>query len=563
MKKTAAVVLGAALALGGSAPAQAASQVDISGFLRHFYITDHNYWRNYDGLKEVDSYFITRMDVNVVFRPTDEISVHWRLRAPDMYRWGSGRSEAQTKFIYGQVVQDWGMVRIGMLDAPDQMGLTSLGYIPVSVDFWMTRLGPFDSSTDRQSLWYQKNWDNGFGLTAYYTMLNSQPDETPASANPTKWDSDGSNHRFIAEPRYKWDGGGLALGLAYNLNHHQRFTNAKTDADKNYLANKSGKIWSLNPAFRQTWGDFSLNFEGKAAWGKQYRKEWFRVPGGFEERPNGKDDSATGLALYLNGDYNYGPGNAILSGWWVAGNDIVKGGLQDPTRYNGQKNRALVDMNDNFYPFVVAYASENRFGGRDGRFSAHADRGGNAIWWGNTGIVRQINGRYEDTALKAHNLPHSVQTAAHDNDKANHWGISLHGNHTFSSEISLSYALGYMGLVNPNYSVGTYFTSGGKEYLGNAGETKDGRWTSHRTQSKDLGWEIDLGLRIKLLDNLTFATTFGYMWNGDAYKSLAGFKAIQSPLGAAAHPTNDKDYAAVWRKPGDTYTWINTLNFDF
>lgn len=559
MNKTAALFLGTALALGSSAPAQAASQVDISGFFRNFYMTDHNYLRDYNGLNDSDSYFITRMDVNVVFRPTDEISVHWRLRAPDMYRWGSGKSEAQTKFIYGQIVQDWGMVRVGMLDAPDQMGLTSLGYIPVSVDFWMTRLGPFDSSTDRQSIWYQKNWDNGFGLTAYYTMLGCQPDANPDSPNPTKWDSDGSNHRFIVEPRYKWEGGGAALGLAYNLNHQQKYTNAVNDTARNYLANQSGKIWSVNPALRLSWGDFSLNFEGKAAWGKKYRREWFRTPQGFDERPDGKNDTATGLALYLNGDYNYGRGNVILSGWWVDGNDIVKGGAEDPTRYNGQKNRALVDMNDNFYPFVVAYASENRFGGRDGRYSAHADRGGNAIWWANTGIVNQINSLYNNQAVGEHNLPRSVQTAAHRNDKANHWGVSLHGNHTFTKEISLSYALGYLGLVNPNYSVGTYFTTDGSQYLGG---TKGGQWTSHQTQSKDLGWEADLGLRIKLLDNLTFATTFGYMFNGDAYKSLAGFKAIPSRINGA-DPSNNLDYAAVWRKPGDTYTWINTLNFDF
>lgn len=71
-----------------------------------------------------------------------------------------------------------------------------------------------------------------------------------------------------------------------------------------------------------------------------------------------------------------------------------------------------------------------------------------------------------------------------------------------------------------------------------------------------------MGLRIKLLDNLTFATTFGYMFNGDAYKSLAGFKALPTQT-SGAHISNDQDYAAVWRKPGDTYTWINPLNFDF
>ena len=351
------------------------------------------------------------------------------------------------------------------------------------------------------------------------------------------------------------------MGLAYNLDHQQKYTNAYNDMARNYLANQSGKIWSLNPAIHLNWGGFSLNFEGKAAWGKKYMTEWLQTPTGFYERPGGKNDSATGLAFYLNGDYNYGPGNVILSGWWVAGNDIVKDGVKDPTRYNRQKNRALVDMNDNFYPFVVAYAAENRDGGRDGRYSGQAINGGNAIWWANTGMVAQMTNFYNSHTNEVLHLPNSIQTAAHSNGQANHWAVSIHGNHSFTQEISLSYAFGYLGLVNPSYSVGTYFVSDGSQQLAPT-DIKGGSWISHRTQSKDLGWEVDLGLRVQLLDNLSFATTFGYMFNGDAYKSLTGFKALPTRT-AGAHATNDQDYEAIWRKPGDTYTWINTLNFDF
>ena len=180
MKNTLSIVLGIALALGVAAPARTASQVDISGYSRSFYMTDHNCSRNYNGSNGADSYFITRLDVDVVFRPADEIGIYWRLRAPDLHRWGGGQSEAKTKFIYGKVEQEWGAVCVGRLDAPDQLGLASLGYIPASADFGMTRLGPFDSSDDQDSLWYHKTWNNGFGLTAYYTLMAAQPD----AANP-------------------------------------------------------------------------------------------------------------------------------------------------------------------------------------------------------------------------------------------------------------------------------------------------------------------------------------------------------------------------------------------
>ncbi|UQZ88121.1 hypothetical protein C4J81_02395 [Deltaproteobacteria bacterium Smac51] len=543
-------------------PARAASLVDFSGYIRNFFITDYNYPRNYDSSKASDTYFVTRFNLNMVFTPTDEISVHWRFRAPNMHRWGSESSAFENKFFYGQIKQDWGTIRVGRIDAPDQLGLASLGYLPSSVDFNMTRLGPFDSSTDRDSIWYKKDWENGFGLTAYYTVMSSQPQAAPDSPFPAKWDSDGTYHRFIVEPRYQWEGGGVALGLAYDLNHLQKHTNAYDDAARNYLANQSGKIWSLNPALRLTRGDFSFNFEGKFAWGKQYRPEWLQVSNSFYGKPDGKGDRATGLAFYLNGDYNYGRGNVIISGWWVDGNDIVKRGVEDPTRYNSQKNHALVDMNDNFYPFVVAFASENRFGGRDGVYSGNVNMGGNAIWWANTGMVAQMTKFYNSYTNTLLHLPNSVQTPAHNNDKANHWAIAIHGNHSLTSEIAFSYAVGYMRLVNPNYSVGTHFTSDGSQQS-IPHDIKGGQWTKHHTQSKDLGWEIDLGLRLRLLDNLTFATTFGYMFNGDAFKTLESYKAVPASVGNAADPTNDKDYVAVWRKPSNTYSWINTLNFDF
>lgn len=563
MNKVLVLLFGAAIGLAEAAPALAESQVDISGFMRTTYNLDHNYMRDYDKFRDSDSYFINRLDLYLVFRPTDEVSVHWRVRAPEMQRWGNQGDEiikANTKYVYGQITKDWGTVRVGRLDAPDQLGLTSLGYLPVSVDFWLTRLGPFDSSTDRDALWYNKSWDNGFGFTGYYTILNSQR-ENLNDPRPAHWDSDGNNHRFVIEPTYKWDNGGVALGAAYSIDHLQKRTH-QTGTDRNYLANGgSPKMWSLSPALRLVWGGMSLNFEGQGAWGKKYRSRFLETAQGFSADPNGREDTATGMAFYINGDYKYNSGSVALGTWWANGNDIVSGGLENPTKYNGQKNRAMVDMNDNFYPFVVAYAAENRFAGRDGRFSGQTNMGGNGIWWANTQAVTNLKAAYNDFAIGRQGLPASIQTAAHANDKANNWGVSLNGNHFFNKEISMSYALGYMGLVNPNYSVGQRFVSDGSIY--NVGDpTRGGQWVSHRTQSKDLGWEVDLGLKFQLLDNLSFSTTFGYMFNGDAYQTLAGYRAVGTST-PGADQTNNQDFVAVWRKPGDTYSWVSALNFNF
>ena len=72
-------------------------------------------------------------------------------------------------------------------------------------------------------------------------------------------------------------------------------------------------------------------------------------------------------------------------------------------------------------------------------------------------------------------------------------------------------------------------------------------------QDKDLGFEVDLSLSFQLLDNLQFISSFGYMFNGDAYKSLRGYQ-FNDVTG---------DIRAVWDDPDDSYVWYNTITFSF
>ena len=112
------MALGAMMVAGSAAPAAAASQVDFSGYYRAYFMNDYNL--NYgDEDKRNDSFFVNQLNLDFVFRPTDELAVFWELRAPDHQYWGAptwgNQSAVTTRFIYGEIKQDWGTIDIGRL----------------------------------------------------------------------------------------------------------------------------------------------------------------------------------------------------------------------------------------------------------------------------------------------------------------------------------------------------------------------------------------------------------------------------------------------------------------
>jgi len=79
-----------------------------------------------------------------------------------------------------------------------------------------------------------------------------------------------------------------------------------------------------------------------------------------------------------------------------------------------------------------------------------------------------------------------------------------------------------------------------------------------------MGVEIDLGFTFKLLDNLDFGTSFGYMWNGGAYKRLKGYRAtVYATNKGSITPGDTVSFEAIWEDPKDSYVWYNTLTFAF
>jgi len=445
MKKALAMGLGALLLVGSAAPAFAASQIDFSGFYRTVFA---NEWNKNDDMGS-NSEFRDRLQLNFGFHPTDEISVFWTVRSPRGHTWGTNaasdneRAALTNVHYYGQIKQDWGTLLIGRLAADySYYGLGSLGWNPGGVDGVVTEWGVFDLDGEFDGITYINRWDNGFQLVGQFLRLEAAgPVNDPAGYDAQTADL------YILQPSYHWDEGGASLGLLYLRD--------KTGyVDTNYARGGLGlgpnepalTAYFLNPAFAHSFGDFSLHFEGMFGWAKA-------EIGGDDVKPKG-------YGLYLDGNYNYGPGNVTLAGWWTSGSD-GDGNDEDP------KN--LVDMGLNalggngFRPLVVAY----------GDFNPNN-------MWNPSGSSDNVN---------AIMLANELSGGPDNVGSANHWGIALAGSHAFTDDLALNYAAGYLALNK----------------------------TAATANGKTIGTELDLGIAVNLLDNLEFRSTAGYLIVGNAF----------------------------------------------
>ncbi len=583
---------------GSAAPAAAASHIDFSGYYRAYFSNDVNINKRDGDTAYTDSYFGHRLNIDMTFTPTDEIQVFWRLRAPSWARWGNGAGRLgnlQTAFIYGQIKQDWGTVLVGKLnDGLDSYGLGSLGYAAAYDPMW-TYVSPFDGGGNIDAVRYFNKWDNGFGIMGQYAKIAD--DGVNLSTGGTDYSnqgwSDGSWDRYQLEATYEWDGGGAAFGVEYDRNA------AFEGADTRGIGIRHTDAWYINPAIMQSWGDFSVHLEGQYGWGKAYT-----VGNG-----SGK---ANGWGLYADADYNYGPGNVTLSGWYTSGDDYDD---------NGDTRDGLVEINrGNFYPLIVAYNATASGWGRNTENAATAANaafnlyvaegyapklGAGGFGFGNvayTGVgitpsatadndfstwlssgslwAGRVNNQIAGTGI-APSLENFQELAFMDRTRgitfvdqewtgsgfnfgeSNHWALMLGGNHAFTDDISMHYGIGYLALTKPNYRImdsASFTAVGTTQTVGDA----DQYGFKYKEQDKDLGIELDLGFEFKLLDNLTFNTSFGYMFNGDAYKTLKGYRATANIASAGAVTDGDTVRTkAVWEDADDSYVWYNTLTFSF
>jgi hypothetical protein len=520
-----------ALALAAtSVPAMAQSKIDFSGYLKVFHENLHNFSRTgVNNNRDNDSFFENKLQVNLEIQPNDDISIFWTFRSMNYARWGAvpagsggspaGPADFFTRWLYAEVRQPWGTLQIGRLAdglGSNAGGLASLGYTPGWGSEFLYVM-PFDIDGPTDSIVYSYDFGNGFVLAAFYAKDNIDQfagnpalipgfDITTNPANllhvaPTpRQRKDADRDRFGIEPRYQWDTGGVSLGVVYirDKGYDSQWESDPPTVPATWLGESVKDAWeiNINPAVTQSWGPFSIHFEGVVAFGKYKIQEWQINPltGTFDEF----EFKNNGLGLYLDASYNYGAGDITLMSWFADGTSF-----EDTNRDNVTLHSS-VGMGD-FAPFLVAYNGITL---------------GTGTWTNSVADGFGLNNFGGDVGY-------------FDAGNTNHWGIGLLGNHSINDDIKLNYGLGYFRLVSLPFDTSAVLDN-------------------RANRSKSLGFEIDLGATFQILDNLSFETQFGYMFNGSAYRASS---YVADGAGGVV--------AVYGPKPKDTFAWANVLAVTF
>jgi hypothetical protein len=468
-----------------AAPAEAATQVEFEGELTVLHHNLVNFNRaSKDRYRQSDSFFENRLHFGVDFKPSEEVLVHWSFRAPDYARWGvaqqgnSNAAEVYTRAIYATITQDWGALSIGRLEEEfptSNTGLATLGY-SYGGDYIYTN--PFDYASVVDGISYTLKFDSGFGFNAYYAKDITQD----TSATWAYRDKDVDRDRFGVEPFFTWDGGGASILFEYVRDMTDEY-DEDNDPPEWRIEKTKDYAFFINPAVMQTWGAFSVRFEGKIGWGETTARYNDLINNVISPREKLKQE---GLGLYGEVNYNYGAGDINLIAWFADGTEWNKRG--DP-RYT---QHDLVNMGD-FAPFLVAY-------------------------YGNTLPDRVSD--FDSGRLGAGPFPGAEFDRGILGDGSNHYGVGILGNHSLTDKIKLNYGVGFFELVEEYYP----------------------------GQNKHLGIETDIGIHIQLMDNVSFESQFGYLFNGKAYKNIVAYTNTGAP---------------IWEDPKDSYAWMSALTVSF
>jgi hypothetical protein len=545
MKKLLALAFGVFLA-ASAAPALANSPIEFEGYVKVYHESLSNFQRNYDGDNfDRENFFENKIQLDITFIPEDNIKIHWQIRGPNYQRWGvqnidgvntnaTDATRIFTRALWAEVEFPWGTIQAGRIvegNPGTAGGLASLGYTP-SWGSEFLYLNPFDSGDPLDSITFQKDFGNGFALAAYYGKQKSFWGEGPYTSELDPWVNgppyyirpiavdggfkDNDSDIFGIQGTYQWDDGGFALGVSYVRDVADAFL-------------ESAYHIYINPAFVQSfqgdWGEFAIHFEGKYGFGEFVYSKYFvyRDP---NVNVNGTMKSK-GLGLYLDGVWTYGDGagDITLASWYVSGSDWNNpNNVRTPEDSLSTGINSLVSLGD-FAPFLVAH---------------------NGVTLGNGTFSNIFGGSvyvYDQDYIA--NFPCRMSTPREtytpdincwlDNALKNQFGLAILGNHKITPEIAVNYGIGYFRLVEP--VVWWMLTR----------TAADPGW---QPQSKELGWEIDLGFTFQLYEHLSFETQFGYMFNGDAYAIY-----VENPT--------DSSQLGTWHDPKDTFAWANVIAFTF
>jgi hypothetical protein len=491
-----------------SIPAIAATNVNFSGAVDIWHENLYNFNRSSSRdarWRDSDSFFTYRLTLNVEFQPSEDVSIFWRIRSLPFVRWGTvnagsggspnGGADLYTSYLYAEIRQPWGTVQIGRVKGglgSNAGGLQSLGYTPGWGDAGNLYVNPFDLNGPTDSIIYSYDFGNGFSIGAFYAKddYNTLLPGWFAQGNVFP---DQDKDRFGIEAKYVWDTGGFTLGVSY--------TRDLTGLSHPLVGNIPGG-YLLMDGFTDAFGPehpylpsnnwlIHINPALVQSWGP------FSIH--FEaDFAFGRTTYADACRSWIDNGLNVGP--------CIPGNKVSSVELGLGLYLDANYNYGAGDVT------LMAWYIDGTPWDYDGDVSRHNVTMGdfapflvafNGTWSG--------NGYYSNTI--ATDYPWSGQ-----------FGVGLLGKHAINDDISLNWGLGSFWLAKQ-------------------------AWPG---QSKYLGFELDLGASFKLLENVSFETQFGYMWNGPAFRYTAIRNDIGNITGYTLRP-----------RPEGTFAWANFITVSF
>ena len=497
MKKLMLLALGVLLLISFSAPAMAETKVEFKGHYRVRYFALHNFnmqkneWNNVYQ-EDHRGYFDQRFRLEPKFIVSDCLELRMRIQGAAYNRWGhaansgdyaawdenqpAGTNEFEIVRMYMVIKTAFGQFNVGRMRV-GVAGLDSLGYTGgrFSQATGYALSGPFDFENHAHRIQWINKW-GGFGLAVGY-QKDIERDDTNAGVqtNPVGTVAatagyDDDQDEFFVLPSYEWKNGSANLlflyirSRAWNEQGAPGYTPALA-ATAGYSNTAWGTnaigyaldwdVFALNPAFQMKFGPFSMHAEAIYGWGELRPDRHI-----YANENTHPDVKGNGWGVYMDGIYNYGPGEAGAMFSYTSGRNF-----DDYTDVDSTMTGMIgLGNTSGHIPFLVAY-----------------DRGlFNRMALMNTGPLAGTVGQWN-----------------------NHWMVGFWNDYNITEDFMLHAALGYFQLVN----------TPGQTAINNVwgvGADED--------PAKDLGWEFDIGAYYKIMDGLSFTTGFGYFWGGNAWK---------------------------------------------
>ena len=355
-KKWFIVALGVLLLVAFTAPVMAETKVEFTGSYRVRYFYDQNLSLSSESDREYQAnYFDQRFRIEPKFIVSDALSLTMRINGINGSRWGdaNGFYGEQATYAYSgmpsqdgfdlercymTIVTNFGAFLVGRVSG-GAAGLAPLGYYGgrFAGATGLNESDPFDSEGPTHRIIYQLPIGN-FQITAVYEKIVEQDwrntgNQAAIAANPG-WDDD--SDAFILVPQYSWATGAANMTLFYARNHSNNEPNfwatGTTPMDIN--------LYFVDVALIQAFGPFSIHFEGQYRWGTMDMDRWLVA----SATP---DMDFQGWGFYLDGIYNFGPGEVGLLFMYTQG--------PDPYATASDVQQGQLATGGDYEPFYVAY----------------------------------------------------------------------------------------------------------------------------------------------------------------------------------------------------------------